>query len=65
LAYRLGKAAQWDRTSSADRAELARFMAELRAAGPGHWSEPGPPSSLLEVEGVIRGLRGERHLMGE
>ncbi|WP_026923536.1 hypothetical protein [Glycomyces arizonensis] len=48
-----------------DRAELGRFMAELRAAGPEHWPEHGPPSNFLEVEGVIRALRGERHLMAE
>lgn len=48
-----------------DRAELGRFMAELRAAGPEHWPGHGPPTNFLEVEGVIRGLRGEGHLMAE
>ncbi|GAB3993904.1 hypothetical protein GCM10029992_06790 [Glycomyces albus] len=38
-----------------DPAELGRFLAEARAAGPGFTV----PANLLDVEGVIRGLLGE------
>lgn len=44
-----------------DHAELGRFMAELRACGPAL----RPPRNFLEVEAVIRGLRGEPHMIEE
>lgn len=44
-----------------DDDELGRFMAELRAIGPGLC----PPQNFLEVEAVIRGLYGEPHLIEE
>ncbi len=44
-----------------DHAELGRFMAELRSAGPALC----PPSNFLEVEAVVRGLCGEPHLIEE
>ncbi|WP_155830299.1 hypothetical protein [Glycomyces tenuis] len=50
-----------DRPGPLAHAELGRFMAELRHAGPGF----APPRNLLEVEAVIRGLRGEEHLLDE
>ncbi|WP_026928620.1 hypothetical protein [Glycomyces tenuis] len=44
-----------------DHAELGRFMAELRAAGPAL----RPPHNFLEVEAVVRGLCGEPHMIEE
>ncbi|GAB3655568.1 hypothetical protein [Glycomyces tarimensis] len=55
LSYRFGA------SERPDRAELGRFMAELRAAGPGLY----PPTNFLEAEAVIRGLLGEPGMLGE
>ncbi|GAB3648557.1 hypothetical protein [Glycomyces tarimensis] len=62
LAYRLGDAGP---SVTRERAALGRFMAELRGAEPGYWSDHGPPGNFLEVEAVIRGLRGEGLLIAE
>lgn len=56
LAHRLGPPA-----AGTDRNALGRLMAELRACGP-RWR---PPCNFLEVEALIRGLRGRVHLVGE
>lgn len=69
LAHRLGEVDTTGKagagSTAGGRAELARFIAELGAAGPEYRPAHGPPSNFLEVEAVIRGLRGERHLMAE
>lgn len=62
LAVRLGGRAE---SEALDRAALRRFMDELRAAGPGYWFDQGRPSNFLEVEGVVRALRGESHLIAD
>lgn len=56
LAHRLGPPDQ-----GTNRNALGRLMAEIRGAGP-EWR---PPSNFLEAEALIRGLRGQTHLVGE